>query len=220
MASHTLLTCDHCGNPFQRSARDMASQGRAKSKSTYCSKRCNDEGRSQRVTRPCGHCGTSVTRKKVCVRESKSGHLFCDNSCAALYNNAHKTVGTRRSKLEVWLEARLRELYPNLTLLPNDKTAINSELDFYFPDLNLAFELNGIFHYEPIYGPEKLTSIQNNDHRKFAACVEAGISLCIIDSSQFKHFKEAGARKYLSIICNIISSLAEGARFGSGTLPD
>ena len=85
------------------------------------------------------------------ARGSKSGHLFCNHSCAATYNITHKTVGTRRSKLEVWLESQLRELYPNLTLLPNDKTAINSELDFYFPELKLAFELNGIFHYEPIY---------------------------------------------------------------------
>lgn len=138
------------------------------------------------------------------ARGSKSGHLFCDNSCAALYNNAHKTVGTRRSKLEVWLEAQLRTLYPNLTLLPNDKTAINSELDFYFPELNLAFELNGIFHYEPIYGPEKLASIQNNDHRKFAACIEKSIALCIIDSSRMVNFKESKAKVFLDIICDIL----------------
>ena len=113
-------------------------------------------------------------------------------------------MGTRRSKLEVWLEAQLRDLYPNLTLLPNDKTAINSELDLYFPDLRLAFELNGIFHYEPIYGPEKLASIQNNDHRKFAACIERGISLCILDSSKMTYFKESKAKVFLDIIRRII----------------
>ena len=37
--------------------------------------------------------------------------------------------------------------------------AINSELDVYVPSLNLAFELNGIFHYEPIYGEKKLNQI-------------------------------------------------------------
>lgn len=144
--------------------------------------------------------------------------MFCNNHCSALYANSHKTVGTRRSKLEVWLEARLRELYPSLTLLPNDKTAINSELDFYFPELKLAFELNGIFHYEPIYGAEKLASIQNNDHRKFAACAEAGISLCIIDSSRMVHFKEPKARVFLDLIHNVVDQqLAEGARFERAT---
>lgn len=76
--------------------------------------------------------------------------------------------------------------------------------NFYFPELKLAFELNGIFHYEPIYGPEKLASIQNNDHRKFAACAEAGISLCIIDCSRMVNFKEPKAEVFLDIICDIL----------------
>lgn len=156
------------------------------------------------VTVQCGQCGLSVVARKDHIKKSKSGHLFCNHHCAALYANSHKTVGTRRSKLEVWLEARLRALYPNLTLLPNDKTAINSELDFYFPELKLAFELNGIFHYEPIYGPEKLASIQNNDHRKFAACAEAGISLCIIDVSWMTHFKPLRAQRILSYMQEIV----------------
>ena len=159
---------------------------------------------TQAAPQPCGQCGQPVTRVLSELRSSKSGHLFCNNSCSAIYSNTHKTVGTRRSKLEVWLEAQLRDLYPNLTLLPNDKTAINSELDLYFPDLRLAFELNGIFHYEPIYGPEKLASIQNNDHRKFAACIERGISLCILDSSKMTYFKESKAKVFLDIIRRII----------------
>jgi len=70
--------------------------------------------------------------------------------------------------------------------------------------LKLAFELNGIFHYEPIYGPKKLSSIQNNDHRKFQACAEAGISLCIIDTSGQTYFKESTSQKYLDIIISIV----------------
>ncbi len=196
------LVCAHCNQSFVRHT-GHAKQG-PPTRRRFCDRRCKDSFANTTVTRPCGQCGTSVTRMRKEARGSKSGHLFCDNSCAALYSNAHKTVGTRRSKLEVWLEAQLRTLYPNLTLLPNDKTAINSELDFYFPELNLAFELNGIFHYEPIYGPEKLASIQNNDHRKFAACIEKSIALCIIDSSRMVNFKESKAKVFLDIICDIL----------------
>ena len=67
--------------------------------------------------------------------------------------------------------------------------------------------LNGIFHYEPIYGQDKLSQIQNNDNRKFQACIENGIELCIIDSSQQKYFKEQSSLKYLNIITNIINKL-------------
>ena len=86
----------------------------------------------------------------------------------------------------------------------NGKDTINSELDIYIPSLKLAFELNGIFHYEPIYGKDKLQSIKNNDTRKFQACIEKGISLCIVDSSQQKRFSPKSSQKYLDIIVNII----------------
>jgi len=151
-------------------------------------------------------------------RESKSGKVFCSRSCAATYNNTHKTTGTRRSKLEQWLEQTLTAHYPNLQFVFNGKEAINSELDIYIPELKLAFELNGIFHYEPIYGPEKLASIQNNDNRKFQACLEQGIELVIIDSSKMEYFKQKSAQKFLDIIKNIIESKGH-ARWDSNPQP-
>jgi len=74
------------------------------------------------------------------------------------------------------------------------------------PTLKLAFELNGIFHYEPIFGSNKLKQIQNNDDRKFQACLEQGIELCLIDTSQQKYFKDVLSLKYLNIIVNIINN--------------
>lgn len=108
------------------------------------------------------------------------------------------------SKLEKWIQTRLVILFPNLEFYFNRVDSINAELDIYIPALHLAFELNGIFHYEPVFGSEKLTTIQNNDHRKMLACAEHGISLCIIDVSRESYFKPAKAQKYLDIITNII----------------
>lgn len=99
-------------------------------------------------------------------------------------------------------------LYPALVFHFNRKDAINAELDIYIPSLKLAFELNGLFHYEPIFGADKLAQIQNNDERKYQACIEHGIELCLIDVSSFKNFKEKGAVKYLSIIQEVISRKA------------
>ena len=91
----------------------------------------------------------------------------------------------------------------------NRKDAINGELDIFIPSLKLAFELNGIFHYEPIYGPEKLGKIQNNDLRKSQACLERGIELCLIDVSSMTYFKPIKGRKFLNIIQNIINLVPE-----------
>ena len=136
----------------------------------------------------------------------KTNRNFCSHSCAATYNNRHKTCGTRRSKLEKWLENQLKTLYPELDLDFNNKKAIDSELDIYIKSLNLAFELNGIFHYEPIYGKEKLASIQNNDKRKFQASLERNIELCIIDTSMVKCFTSKRAQIFLDIIVEIIDN--------------
>jgi hypothetical protein len=74
----------------------------------------------------------------------------------------------------------------------------------------LAFELNGIFHYEPIYGEEKLGKVKNNDGRKFQACIERKIELCIIDVSASKKFKPERDKKYLDIIVNLIEYKCRG----------
>lgn len=170
----------------------------------YCSSVCQSADKNKQLDIECANCKTPLKKHLSEVTGSKSGKCFCSKSCAVTYNNTNKTHGNRRSKLETWLETELTKLYPGIDFHFNRKDAINSELDIYLPSLRLAFELNGIFHYEPIYGDTKLNQIQNNDHRKFQACIEAGISLCIIDSSGLKYFKPSNAMKYLGIIKDII----------------
>jgi len=128
---------------------------------------------------------------------------FYSLSCSAIYNNKNKKHGTRRSKLEVWLEKQLILLYPNLDIHFNRKDTIGSELDIYIPSINLAIELNGIFHYEPIFGNDKLNQIQENDISKSKACIDNEIDLCIIDTSGQKYFKPKTSQKYLNIIIKI-----------------
>ena len=131
------------------------------------------------------------------MKKSKSGNLFCSKSCSTKYNNENKKSGSRRSKLEMWIEEQLKNKY-EFEIIFNGKDTINSELDIYIPSLKLAFELNGIFHYEPIYGDEKLKTIKNNDNKKFQACLERKIELCVIDTTK------KNDKKYLEIINTII----------------
>ena len=197
------ITCYQCGKTFYIEKKMIKFGIENKLNiNKYCSNKCRGNSCKKLVTIKCENCNIII--KKKLGQYKKTKHHFCSSSCAATYNNTHKKYGTRKSKLEVWLETKLTELYPDLDIHFNRKDAINSELDIYIPTLKLAFELNGLFHYEPIFGDDKLQKIQNNDNRKFQACLEQGIELCIIDSSQQKYFKEQTSIKFLNIIKNIL----------------
>ncbi len=176
-----------CLNPNQ------VSQGK------YCSRKCQ----KTEIKVQCTNCNTEFFKQPNQIKKTLNN--FCSKSCAATYNNTHKKTGTRRSKLEVYLEEQLLSLYPNIEFHFNKKDAINSELDIYIPSLNLAFELNGIYHYEPIHGQDKLNKIQNNDQRKFQACIDKQIELVLIDVSSLSYFKDKKAKTFLDIITNIIN---------------
>lgn len=206
------MTCKHCNEKFQYPKIKAASRlARHKLNGTkiFCSIDCrrNHKNWGTPTIVSCNQCGKDV--KKFHSELLRNEFHFCNRSCAALYKNSHKTTGTLRSKLEIWLEEQLSILYPNLNIMYNDRTSINSELDIYIPSLKLAFELNGIFHYEPIFGVDKLEKTQNNDMRKFQACLEKQIELCIIDTSLETYFKPSKGEKYLNIISDIVNTKLE-----------
>lgn len=170
----------------------------------FCSIKCSSNFKNPPQIVECCQCKTKFQRSLyICKKQTRH---FCSRSCSVSYRNAHKETGTRVSKMERWLQSELPSLYPNLDFDFNKTDSINAELDIYIPSLKLAFELNGIFHYEPIFGPEKLSKTQTNDHRKFQACIENGIELCIIDISSVKHFKIEKCKNYLEIITKVITS--------------
>lgn len=205
------LQCAYCSSTFHKTKHAIQLSLWYKQQRMYCSLQCHSrhqivlKNKQATALFACAQCGAEVARAGSQV--SKTGNVFCSRSCSTTYNNRNKTYGTRRSKLEKYLEGRIRTQWPELVLQCNSKDVIGSELDFYFPQLKLAIELNGIFHYEPIYGQDKLEKIQNNDKQKFASCHESGIELCIIDSSKCTYLTKAQKEYFWSIVMNLIQPL-------------
>ena len=195
-----ILTKHQCRTVYNRS----------KTKKFYCSKTCFGQQKITSIQTNCTNCNISFS--KNLFEYNKSSNHFCSRSCSVTYNNKNKTHGTRRSKLEKYLEEQLTILYPNLEILYSNKTIINSELDIYIPSLKLAFEIQGIFHYEPIYGQEKLEQIQKNDLEKVKICEELNITLKCIDISKQIKFNPKTSDKYLEEICNEINEMESGRR--------
>jgi hypothetical protein len=196
------FNCSGCGRLYyksQRVSRQFIFKGY---KVGYCDNQCQNSVKKTSVSEPCKQCGEIVVRTLSDRKAVKN--VFCDSSCAATYNNSHKKHGTRRSKLELHLEEYIRKEYPDIELICNGKMAIQSELDFYFPQLRFAIELNGIVHYEPIYGQDKFERIQNNDKQKNICCYEQGIELAVINISKISYLTKKIKDHYSEVVRELL----------------
>jgi hypothetical protein len=144
----------------------------------YCSDTCKQNKQKSKYNHLCKGCNKHFTSER-------SDSMYCTGSCRStnlkLSTYAHKAGGRSRSKIELFLEEILPKDFPNITFNFNDKQTIGSELDIYMPQLKIAIELNGIIHYEPIYGESTLIRTQNNDKKKMINCANLGIELIVIN---------------------------------------
>lgn len=201
MKNHYEATCENCKTIFWRHNRQkLAFKNAYKSKSSssinkfeFCSRECMGKYHDKKLNLNCGWCNKDVVKKFAEFKRSISGLVFCDRSCSASYNNTQKRRSLR-SKCEKMFFDLLKEKYTNLDLIANDKKMLDGlEADVAIPSLNLAIEWNGIVHYKPIYGEEKLNKIKSIDERKQNLAQQKGIRLIVIPDlvSNEKYVKEA-----------------------------
>ena len=88
----------------------------------------------------------------------------------------------------------------------NTKTPIGAELDFYFPKLKVAVEINGFLHFEPIYGVKKLNRIKELDQEKVEKCRQMNIELIVIDVSREFHLTPMLKDKHWQKIKELVTS--------------
>ena len=199
------LTCTICGNKFTRSKNDLPEikckrrhgkfmpNGYNWSGKYFCSKKCHYESLKTAAVGSCGWCDQPVERYKNQAKRSLSGNIFCSRSCSASFNNTKKRK-SKRSKCEKMLFNLLSETYPTLDLVANGKSMLDGlECDVEIASLKLGIEWNGIVHYKPIYGEQKLLAIQSIDERKQSLAQEKGVRLIVIPDlvSSEKYVKEA-----------------------------
>lgn len=173
-----LVVCETCGDKFLKEVCNIRQTNH-----NYCSQSCrrNDDQFM------CAECNTPVSRKGSEINKNNSGRYFCCQSHAATYNNRLREK-TRRSKIEAAFYDRLVAAFPDIEMLPNDKTMLpGMEVDIAIPSLSLGIEWNGVVHLQPIYGQEKLEIIQRRDAMKSDLAAELDIRLVTIsdhDSSK------------------------------------
>lgn len=88
--------------------------------------------------------------------------------------------------------------------LTNDRLVLEGkELDFYFPQLDLAVEWNGIYHFREVHG--NLEKIQKSDLLKQELCRTKGIRLIVVeDRTSSKKFIEVETNKLVKLIASLV----------------
>ena len=116
------LECIICKKIIKRTKHDVKShlrfieEGRILSGS-FCSNKCQGKHNIKIQKINCKQCNVEFFRQPCEIK--KSINNFCSHSCSGIYNSTHKNYGTRRAKLEAWLESQLSILYPNLEIKYN-----------------------------------------------------------------------------------------------------
>jgi len=206
-----IVSCQNCGKQSVKSG-GRYNEAIKNGWNFFCSIKCRYGFQEKSKEFSCAWCSKTILKTPAEIRKTKN-NVFCSKSCAACYNNRHKQTGIRRSKLECYLEQQLKLNFPNLNFLCNTKTPIGAELDFYFPELRLAIEINGFLHYQPIYGFGKLKRIQEIDREKVDKCFQKSIKLYIIDVSEEFHLTQKLKDKHWKTVKKLVTSKKKRAGY-------
>ena len=87
-------------------------------------------------------------------------------------------VTGNRSNAEELIISLLRFHFKRLQITRNDKSILGrQEIDIYLPEYKIGIEVDGVFHYKPVYGQETFERIQRADKKKDDALAKLGITL-------------------------------------------
>lgn len=188
------VTCAHCSKPQLK----YISQIRVCGELHFCDSTCTGLYRkgkelTEKQELNCEKCGKSFLRSKAKIAWYATlvnyNHHYCSRECARKCNigkggrlkscfprQTRNKLTRRRSFLEEFIEQQIQVEFPNLPLICCGKYK-HFELDFYFPSLLLAIEINGPTHYNPIYGLKTLNNVQTRDKLRNHLCNSRNIKL-------------------------------------------
>lgn len=199
--------CPQCNTLFHRPKNVVQRRFGQKdnAQKLFCSKQCQNNSQHKKFEVNCSHCGNTIFRTPADYKDTKSGRFFCNRACAASFNMKLRKK-SRRSKCEVLLFKLLRKQFPFLRMIPNDKTMLDGyEVDIAIPEIKLGIEWNGIVHFKPIYGQERLNKIQKRDADKQRKAVELGVQLMVMpDLNSRSRYVEKAAVEITKIIKQLV----------------
>lgn len=128
--------------------------------------------------------------------------------------DACRKAAKEGSKMELYLVNELRKAgyaveFHKVGLIPSDKL----EIDIFLPELKLAIEIDGISHFEPIWGEANLQRHERSDSRKSGLLLAHGYAMLRVKQTT-KTLSQKKKRNTLAVI------LVELAKFANGVVSE
>ena len=206
------LECENCTRLFYKGKNIILTslKGHPNFALRFCSLKCHyaNQRKHNWITISCEQCKTEILKQKSKIINNV--YNFCSKSCSAKFQNKNKTLGrSKKSKAKVYLVSLIRNDFHNLPVEENTRKVLpsNLEIDIYISHLKLAIEINGPLYFLPIFGNEKLKTIQTNDARKMSETKLLQCCFLVVDTSKIKYWKETKefiAMEYFSRIKPLI----------------
>lgn len=94
------VKCSFCGKAYFREI-GRVNEAKKFGWNQYCSKECQSQAKVKRVEKVCAnpYCNKKVSRELCQLRKSKSGLVFCSQSCATSFNNSK--FPRRKAKVKI-----------------------------------------------------------------------------------------------------------------------
>ena len=186
------IECGNCEKVFYRPPSLIKGK-----KNIFCSKDCHDMFQDNKVEFKCDKCGKKYKTSKANYKRTRNH--FCSPACFSKFKFEFSFVEVQFAKMVDKLGVQYER---------NDRTVVGPlELDFYFPTINYAVEINGNFHYKPIKGDDALKKQKKRDTRKRKKCKELGITLRTVKPGNCKY--ETFIPRYKRVIWEIKKLISE-----------
>lgn len=198
--------CEMCGKHFLREKYKIKYHRKRGHDVKFCSHKCQlDSFKLPPDEFYCAQCGKFNSKRHSSIIYPRR---FCNQSCNMKWKNTNnKMRGGIRTKMEIWLEPKLKETFIDLDITFNNRKPLDGlELDIYIESLKLGFELNGNYHYKNIVGIEALERSQKNDVRKLEVAKDKDIKVIVINTSDRTYFNPKYCQPYLDQITQEINN--------------
>ena len=198
------FTCLKCNNSFTRKYNNFLLNNKCPfcNRKEYIEKRTKTTGRFIEEAKKLygdkyNYDNTSyiTSKNKVLVRCNECGKFFEIEANSHLQGHGCPYHNFNSSNIEKEISDYIKSIY-NGELLYNDRQLIQpNEIDIYLPDLNIGFEIDGLYWHNEINKPDK-----NYHLNKTIECENKGIRLIHIFEDEWIYKKDI----WKSMISNIL----------------